>query len=214
MTRVSNVTTRVSNATKRVSNATTRTYANWEALSEGDPQGACIAYPSHLPTAKQTWRRRIPPTLATLLVADTFLQATTVSNTMTTTVSNATTTRTYARHLWPPPLPTFPGYTNCQRGPMPNARHVCPTFLRIQECDGEGLCPPSPSSLATNLLRMQERDGEGFFPPSPSFLPTFAVHLWHYLSPYAFRGHSNVTARDYSHPCRLFCPTPSAAIRT
>jgi len=173
--------------TKRVWNATTRTYANREALSEGDPQGACIAYPSHLPTAKQTWRRRILPTPAALLVADTFRQATTVSN---------ATTRTYACHLWPLPLPTFPGTRTRQRAPMPNARHVCPTFLRIQECDGEGLCPPSPSSLATNLLRMQEHDSEGFFPPSPSFLPTFAVHLWHYLSPYAFRGHSNVTARD------------------
>ena len=77
---------------------------------------------------------------------------------------------------------------------MPDTCCVCPTFLQIQECDGEGLCPPLPSSLATNLLRMQEHDGEGFFPPSPSFLPTFAVHLC-YLSPYTFRSYLNVTAR-------------------
>ena len=114
----------------------------------------------------------------------------------------------------PRPSPS-PDTRTCQRGPMPDARCVCPTFLRIQECDSEGLCPPSPSSLATNLLRMQECDGEGFFPPSPSFLPTFAVHLCHYLSPYAFHGHSNMTVRDYSHPRRLFCPLCLlAAIRT
>ena len=94
----------------------------------------------------------------------------------------------------PAPSPPSPDTRTRQRGPMPDTRCVCPTFLRIQECDGEGLCPPSPSSLATNLLRMQERDGEGFFPPSPSFLPTFAVHLC-YLSPYAFRGYLNVTVR-------------------
>ena len=227
--RVSNATTRVSNATTRVSNATTRTYARhlWPLPSPGytNPTVRTFArracpQPSRNPPSPRyanptarTYARHACPQPSRDPLSPGYTNP---------------TARTYARHACPQPpadtgtrqrrhMPTFTvvsahqpsrGCRNATAKASAHLRHrFCPNLPAGTRTQRRGLIPTFA------IVSGYTKDAIGIISTCSHMKTTamFAV----ICPPTPSRGHSNATARDYSHPRRFFyLPRLFAAIRT